>query len=328
MNLLSLIIPIYKVEEYIAKCFDSIFSQGLDNSVFEVIAIVDGSPDSSIEIVRSYKKQHSNIVLINKENGGVSSARNVGIDIASGKYLMFVDPDDSLFPKSLPQVLKVITDTEADIAVFRSFIGHSRKECWPWLGQLAENESFSGYEVYEKWGIRGCVTGAAFNRTYWERYRFRFPQNVKNSEDSIMFLQCQINANKIEFYNIDLYSVFVRPDSASRAITPQKIEQWFEALKYVKSLKFKYTSDEEIAMIDGINYSIISSITNNAIRLWGRSARRNLFELGIKEYLPISYVNIAHSTLLNKFMKCTVNKSFRMFFFLRYLSCWFSTIKV
>ena len=78
---LSLILPIYNVEEYIPKCLDSIYAQGLDEENFEVISVVDGSPDNSIDVVNEHSKRHKNLVVIDTENGGVSSARNKGIEV-------------------------------------------------------------------------------------------------------------------------------------------------------------------------------------------------------------------------------------------------------
>lgn len=92
--LISLIIPIYNMELYIAKCLDSIIKQKNDN--IEVICINDGSTDDSANICEKYQKKDERIILINKENGGVSSARNIGLTYAKGKYIAWCDPDDYL----------------------------------------------------------------------------------------------------------------------------------------------------------------------------------------------------------------------------------------
>ncbi|HBC6514954.1 TPA: glycosyltransferase, partial [Enterococcus faecalis] len=86
---ISIIVPVYKVEPYLRKCLDSILAQTFTN--FEVILVDDGSPDNSGKICDEYAIKDSRVRVIHKENGGLSSARNAGIDIAQGKYLGFVD---------------------------------------------------------------------------------------------------------------------------------------------------------------------------------------------------------------------------------------------
>lgn len=92
--LLSVIVPVYNVEKYLTRCIDSILNQTFSN--FELILIDDGSPDRCGEICDTYVQKDARIVVIHKENGGVSSARNKGLDIAKGKYLTFVDSDDDI----------------------------------------------------------------------------------------------------------------------------------------------------------------------------------------------------------------------------------------
>lgn len=113
--LLSIIIPCYNAEPWMALCLDSILSQGVDD--MEIIAVNDGSKDLTLEILRDYSSRYPAIVkVIDKPNGGVSSARNAGLDIAQGEYIMFVDADDILLP-TLDVVVKTVQDDslKADI---------------------------------------------------------------------------------------------------------------------------------------------------------------------------------------------------------------------
>ena len=90
--LLSIIVPIYKVEEFLHECIDSILKQEFTD--YELILVNDGSPDNCGDICDQYSSEDSRIIVIHKENGGLSSARNAGIDIARGKYYSFIDSDD------------------------------------------------------------------------------------------------------------------------------------------------------------------------------------------------------------------------------------------
>ena len=95
--LISIIVPIYNSSEYIQRCIDSILSQTLTN--FELILINDGSTDNSIDVLKEYESKDSRIIVINKKNEGVSIARNTGIEMAKGEYIMFCDSDDYVHPQ-------------------------------------------------------------------------------------------------------------------------------------------------------------------------------------------------------------------------------------
>ena len=94
--LVSVLIPVYNVEKYLERCLDSILKQTLTK--IEIICVNDGSTDNSLSILKEYQKKDSRIIIVNKENGGLPSARNAGLDRAEGKYVGFVDSDDYIEP--------------------------------------------------------------------------------------------------------------------------------------------------------------------------------------------------------------------------------------
>lgn len=114
---LSIIVPVYNVEDYIRPCIKSIFRQGLDDNCFEVIIVNDGTEDRSIEVIQDIVKQHQNITILNQENQGLSVARNNGIAIAKGKYILMPDSDDLLIENSLKLLLEKAMEYEADLVV-------------------------------------------------------------------------------------------------------------------------------------------------------------------------------------------------------------------
>ena len=95
---LSIIIPVYNVEPYIAKCLDSCLQQDLPADEYEIIVVNDGSPDNSVVIVKDYMQRYLNVRLVNRENGGLSAARNTGLAHANGYYVAFLDDDDEWVP--------------------------------------------------------------------------------------------------------------------------------------------------------------------------------------------------------------------------------------
>lgn len=114
---LSIIVPVYNVEKYIHACMESIFRQGLDDKVFEVIIVNDGTQDRSMEVIQDIISQHNNVTVINQENRGLSVARNNGIAIAKGEYILMPDSDDLLIDNSLSILLEKALESKADLVV-------------------------------------------------------------------------------------------------------------------------------------------------------------------------------------------------------------------
>ncbi len=116
--LISIIIPVYKVEAYLRKCLDSVVQQDLTEC--EIIVVDDGSPDACPAICDEYAQRFDTIRVIHKPNGGLSSARNAGIAQAKGKYIMLIDSDDYLEPDVLTSIKKLLYENEADVTVLRA----------------------------------------------------------------------------------------------------------------------------------------------------------------------------------------------------------------
>ena len=112
---LSIILPIYNVESFLPICLDSLYLQDIEESEYEIICVNDGSTDKSENVIKNYQECHNNLVLINKENGGVSSARNAGLEAAQGLFIWFIDPDDFIRSNCLRFILQSLKETEADI---------------------------------------------------------------------------------------------------------------------------------------------------------------------------------------------------------------------
>lgn len=125
--LISIIVPTYNVEKYIRTCIESILAQTYRN--VEVIIVNDGSTDQSLAVISDLICSHHNVKVINQKNQGVSVARNTGIDVATGKYIIFVDPDDKIMPGFVSSLYQIADKTGADIVrgSFRDFNGNIPK---------------------------------------------------------------------------------------------------------------------------------------------------------------------------------------------------------
>lgn len=111
----SIIVPVYNVEAYLARCLDSCVHQNIPESDYEIILVNDGSLDGSRSIAEKYVLEHSNVKLYNQENGGLSVARNNGLKVAKGKYIWFVDSDDWIEENCLSDVVKIAEDQNLDM---------------------------------------------------------------------------------------------------------------------------------------------------------------------------------------------------------------------
>ena len=113
--LISVILPIYNMELYLERCLDSILGSSYHN--LEIICVDDGSKDGSLEILRRYEAADPRVIVIAKENGGVSSARNAGLDRMTGAFVSFIDPDDFIHPRYFELLFRTLTEANADISI-------------------------------------------------------------------------------------------------------------------------------------------------------------------------------------------------------------------
>ena len=133
MDLISVIVPIYKVKKYLNRCIDSVINQTYNN--LEIILVDDGSPDSCPQICDEYAKKDKRIKVIHKQNGGLSDARNAGLDIASGDFVSFIDGDDYIHPQTYEIVMDVINKCPAEMICFHY--------------QFIEPEKIAEFEFYD-----------------------------------------------------------------------------------------------------------------------------------------------------------------------------------
>ena len=113
--MISIIVPVYKVEKYLDRCIESVLAQTYTD--FELILVDDGSPDNCPAMCDAWAEKDSRIRVIHKPNGGLSSARNAGLDIMKGEYVTFIDSDDTVLPNYLERLLTALTVNSADVSV-------------------------------------------------------------------------------------------------------------------------------------------------------------------------------------------------------------------
>ena len=220
---LSIIIPVYNVERYISKCLESVIDQDLDPEDYEIIVVNDETPDESFLIAQKFADRHANIRLVDKKNGGVSTARNAGIDVATGKYIYFLDSDDFLLPNSLKNLIETCESNDLDILTFRSASFSaltSDDECNPQKHNnsnlydqdlLSEIVTGKDYVAYLSYG--GEVWLYIINHNFLKTSGTRFIEGVW-LEDAVFTLSLFLNAKRMAHLKFDAHRYRVSPESA------------------------------------------------------------------------------------------------------------------
>jgi glycosyltransferase involved in cell wall biosynthesis len=236
-TLVSIIVPIYKVEEYLRQCLDSIVTQTYSN--IEIILVDDGSPDNCGKICDEYAEKDSRINVIHKKNEGLSIARNVGIDIAKGDYLMFVDSDDWVEPTYCERALETAILQGVDcVAVGVNVINEG--------GPIIKfNTTRPGFFSTEE-TIGRLVDGRSPYNGVWNKiYKrslfktIRFPAGIIFEDQAVMYLLLH-QSNGVYVISDKLYNYRRRPDSLSGDnYSPQMIrcrfEVWCQRLTFLES---------------------------------------------------------------------------------------------
>lgn len=208
MNGLSIIIPVYNSEKYLVNCLNSILKQ--DEKIFEVIIIDDGSSDSSYEIMKKYESIYNKVKILKKENGGVCSARNMGIEVAEGEYLAFVDSDDMLYPNSLS---KRIDEARKCDLLISSYIEIDDEECEsiPYIPPENVSSIWEKHEMMkelfldQRIGYQGYLWNKIFRRDIIKRNNIKFDESLFYNEDRLFVLQYLVCCNTIYYSNSIVY---------------------------------------------------------------------------------------------------------------------------
>ena len=222
---LSIIIPVYNVEKYVAECLNSVKSFSFD---YEVIVVNDGSTDSSLDIINSFAKDfYGNLQIINKKNGGLSSARNAGMNVASGDYYCFLDSDDYI---DIPKFEKFIQNAFSDGVDMAcgdySFLveGILRKsETSKRRNTIQKRNSsiLSGLDYaslffdYKRNLINTEACFILFKADFLKKYNLLFKEGIYH-EDTLFTLQCFLYAKKVKYYNFDFYVYRMTENSIMR----------------------------------------------------------------------------------------------------------------
>lgn len=230
-KLVSIVVPIYNVEEYLRECIDSICTQTYEN--IEIILVDDGSTDTSPEICDTYQKIDSRIRAFHKNNGGLSDARNYGLNVATGEYIAFIDSDDYIDESFVKNLLQAAEENDADIAVcsYRKVYDKPIQK-YGNINYIAETVSGISFLKSLYSGKHSDMGFVAWNKLYKKKlftdHEIIYPKG-RIYEDTFTTYKLLYYTKKVALIDYAYYSYRIRPGSIMQSsMTVKKCKDWLE----------------------------------------------------------------------------------------------------
>jgi glycosyltransferase involved in cell wall biosynthesis len=245
MPLISIIVPIYNTEQYLEKCLDSLVNQYLDD--VEIICVNDGSSDGSPSILKKYSEKYPQIIVLNQENSGQAVARNVGLEIARGQYISFVDSDDWIEPNLYTSALQFFQN-DIDVVIFGVNV-----ICSTNINNAKSMKKYFSTQFSEKIKIDRRVImdspATSWNKIYRkniiDKYQISFPRGLLY-EDNSFHWKYLMHSKKAYFLNQKLYNYMIHKNSIMQCAKPSQIVEYIfvcqEIFEHIKkhNLQKKY----------------------------------------------------------------------------------------
>ncbi|MCD7750996.1 MAG: glycosyltransferase [Lachnospiraceae bacterium] len=206
--LLSFVVPVFNAEKYLDECIQSLLEQDIPSDEYEIICINDGSTDDSLKILRTYETQNSNVIVVDKENEGVSAARNAGLDAARGEYVWMVDADDFIQKNCLGGGIRpILKETNCDrleIGVYAFYGSLSKDET-----VLYDNKSVSPNAQF----YNSSIWNSVFRTEFLRENNLKFAPNVAYGEDTLFMTELNCYVPRKGKLDRALYFYRRNPDS-------------------------------------------------------------------------------------------------------------------
>ena len=242
---LSVIIPFYNVEQYIARCLDSVYRQDLSEEEFEVICVDDCSPDNSFQVVKEYEQKHTNLRIVkNMENRKLGGARNAGMEVACGEYVWFIDSDDLIEDNVFGTLCSTAERDDLDVL-------HFNYENYPVrtpLHKICSHELITGPEMFFSKGFiwyHDLVTAwrKLYRRSFLIENRISFAEHIMYEDNDYAIL---VFAKALRVRHVDLfaYNYSVNPDSITRkGYSSSHISYWLDLCDRLLVLKSRLLNE-------------------------------------------------------------------------------------
>lgn len=282
-ELISVIIPVYNVEKYLDRCMQSVLMQTYQN--LEIILVDDGSTDTSGKLCDEYAKNDKRVRVIHKENGGASSARNQALDIATGKYIGFVDADDWIAEDMYQYLHELLQRENADVAAC-NFTRNPRE-----IEKGVKDEKLTNYNTERIWEFFYRVNGEISYYSIWNRLykrsvleQIRFIEG-KTTEDVLFIYEVYKNIKKMAVSNQKKYLYFKNEIGVTRSKLCKKdyalLEIWDQIVDREKNTQYSKWADLNrkratfTLYVKGILYGREQDIDKEVIKKWKRELKEN-----------------------------------------------------
>lgn len=238
MELISIIISAYNIEQYISRCLDSVINQSYKN--IDIVVVNDGSTDNTLNIIKDYSNKDNRINIVNQDNKGLIEARKSGYKYSKGKYVLFIDGDDWISNKTIEVLTKYINEKSVDIINYKCILEYDNKEqLLDWDKTIGE---FNEYEY-----LKECLLGKVkhniwsqfIRKGFIEENKIRFPNNISYGEDLALTISLAINKPKVIVINEYLYHYYQRNSSLSNKIS-KSILDIGKATEFIKQELINY----------------------------------------------------------------------------------------
>lgn len=234
----SIIIPAYNAEKTIERCIMSVQAQSFNN--YEILIINDGSKDNTLSVIQNIASSDSRIKVFDKDNGGVSSARNLGIDNSQGEYILFIDADDEIEPNYLLSFTQDV-NTEADLIIQGAILEKNGQQniCAPTSQLTLQNNAEKAKFIKEHLSnnFLSTICSKAFKRELLNCNKIRFNQDLHIGEDTIFVFNSIMHASIIEIQTTALYRYFLPTQPGKYNISVKELVIFFISLHSIyKSL--------------------------------------------------------------------------------------------
>lgn len=315
-KLVSVIVPVYNAEKYLDKTIDSILSQTYTN--LEVILVDDGSKDKSLEICNNYKEKDNRVKVFHKENGGVSSARNLGLDNAKGDYVCFCDSDDRLGNNMIEILVEVIKKTNVNMVNCGMFITEKGKEKYVSVKADKLFDINNDDDLYETLFSPELNASSVWNKIFVRENigNIRFVEGVSWGEDQIFIQEFLLKNNKFFCIKDCLYN-YVRDNSTLSINLMKDFISKSVKLNSYRDLFLKKLKVENRDVWNQFYWTLIKAL------FAGMSYERKYNELDVVkqhfndalncEFVKETIKNFEPNGLMQKFVyKCVKNKKFKL----------------
>ena len=250
-DLVTVIIPVYNVESYLATCLDSVVNQTYQN--LQIILVNDGTKDHSLEICEAYAQKDSRITIINKENGGLSSARNKGLEYAKGVYCYFMDSDDYIERDLIEKAVGKMSEEDADMVIFGmerfredndEIESFELDDCTYLLPNPQKRFEFIAHEYYQ-YNVAYEVWNKLYKLDIIKQYNMKFEDNKTIFAEDVCFLSYYLlHAKKIVSMRGRFYHYLIRGSSLTGiGYKEPKVKQFHSLLDYVYQYAQQYDDE-------------------------------------------------------------------------------------